>query len=158
MTPAEELITRFYAAFQAKDHAAMCACYADHASFTDPVFTNLNAAEVCAMWTMLVTRGKDLELEFRNVSGNDHLGSAEWKATYTFTGTGRKVVNHIHATFEIENGKIVSHIDRFSFAKWARQALGTKAVLLGWTGLVQKKVRKNARLQLEKFLQQNSGK
>lgn len=153
MTPAEEIITRFYTAFQAKDATTMGACYADNAVFNDPVFRDLNAQEVRSMWTMLITRGKDLELEFSQVSGNDRVGSAEWKATYTFSGTGRKVVNHIHASFEIENGKIVRHTDRFSFSRWAKQALGLKAVLLGWTGLVQKKVRKSARQQLEKFMQ-----
>ena len=47
---------RFYNAFQAHDSKTMAACYHESATFSDPVFRNLNRKEVCAMWEMLIER------------------------------------------------------------------------------------------------------
>jgi len=44
--PNEELIDRFYAAFGARDGAAMSALYAPDARFSDPVFTDLSGDEL----------------------------------------------------------------------------------------------------------------
>jgi hypothetical protein len=61
------------------------------------------------------------------------------------------VVNDIHASFRFENGLIVEHKDSFSFYRWARQALGTSGLLLGWTPMVRNRVRRQAAAGLEKF-------
>jgi len=152
MHPNEQVLHRFYQAFQNKDYATMQACYADTATFSDPVFQGLNAAEVKAMWEMLIRRGADLELTFSNIQADDLRGSAEWVARYTFSATGRKVVNRIHSNFEFENSKIVRQTDRFSFYHWARQALGLPGLLLGWTGFIRGKVRGMARKNLKAFM------
>ena len=62
------------------------------------------------------------------------------------------MVNDVHATFRIENGLIVDHVDRFSFWKWSRQALGTKGLLLGWTPFLRAKVGGTAKAGLDKFI------
>jgi ketosteroid isomerase-like protein len=147
-----DLITRFYSSFQNKDHKSMQACYADNVRFSDPVFTSLNAKEAKAMWEMLLRNGKDLYLEFSHVSASDKSGSAEWIATYTFSKTGRKVVNSIRAEFEFENGKIIKHNDHFDFYKWARQALGFSGLLLGWTPFIKNKIRTSAMRNLQQFM------
>lgn len=148
----EQLITTFYTAFQQKDYATMQSCYADDAKFSDPVFQNLNAKEVKAMWQMLITRGKDLQLTFSDITANDTSGTAKWEAAYTFTATGNKVLNKIKANFILKDGKITEHIDDFDFYIWAKQALGLKGLLLGWTGFLKNKVRQGARKNLEKFM------
>lgn len=148
----QQLINKFYTAFQQKDYATMQACYADNATFTDPVFENLNVTEVRAMWEMLITRGKDLQLEFKNVEADDTTGSAEWIATYTFSASGHKVVNKIKANFVFENGKIVEHKDDFDFYAWAKQALGFKGLLLGRTSFLHNKVKLGAKSNLMKFM------
>ena len=104
------------------------------------------------MWEMLITRGRDLTLEFSDISADEKSGSAAWIATYTFSVTGRKVVNQVHANFLFEEGKIIRHIDSFSFYHWARQALGIMGLLLGWTPIVRNKIRKTAKKNLEKFM------
>lgn len=152
MNQNEQLITNFYIAFQQKDYATMQACYADNTTFSDEVFVNLNAGQVKAMWEMLIKSGKDLKLEFKNVTTSEKTGSAEWIATYTFSATGKKVVNHIYASFEFENGKISKHNDRFSFYKWSRQALGLVGLLLGWTDFLKQKIRKKAINNLTRFV------
>ena len=155
MNTNEELIIKFYTAFKDKDIKTLQACYAENAIFNDEAFVNLNTAQVRAMWQMLITRGKDLVLTFDNVQADDSTGSAEWTATYTFSATKRKVVNHIKAKFSFENGKIVKHTDTFNFYRWASQALGLTGFLLGWTVFLKQKVQKTAMESLENFMKKN---
>jgi len=152
MSQNKERINKFYTAFQKKDYKTMQDCYANNATFSDPVFENLNAAEVRAMWQMLITRATDLALEFKNVAADETSGSAEWTAVYTFSATGKKVINKIKANFVFENGKIKEHKDSFDFYKWAKQALGFKGLLLGWTSFLHNKVKQQARNNLIKFM------
>ena len=152
----EQLIITFYSAFQKRDFKTMQACYAADATFSDEVFTGLNAAELKAMWEMLCMRGKDLHIEFGNVRASQTTGSAEWTASYSFSKTNRKVVNHIQATFTFENGKIKTHTDQFDFYKWARQALGLPGLLLGWTKSLKQKVRTQAKKGLLEFMSKQS--
>ena len=150
----EKLIEHFYTCFSNKDYKGMQACYADHATFSDAVFKNLNAAQVRAMWEMLITKGKDMRIEFGKINANEKSGSAHWDAYYTFTTTGRKVVNRIDAHFEFENGKIIKHVDDFNFYTWSKQALGLSGLLLGWTSFLQQKISARAMSNLEKFMHQ----
>ena len=146
------LIERFYTAFAARDAEPMAACYADSARFSDPVFPDLTAEEARGMWRMLTSRAKDFELTFRDVSADDRRGRAHWEASYLFSATGRRVHNVIDAEFEFDGGKIVRHVDRFDFWRWSRMALGPVGLMLGWSPLLEKKVRSNAKKQLDRFL------
>lgn len=150
-----QLLHRFYTAFQARDGATMASCYGPTATFSDPVFTSLKGEEVGAMWKMLTARADDLVIEFSGVEADDHAGRAHWEAWYTFSVTGRKVHNIIDATFTFEDGKIVGHTDVFGFYRWTRMALGVPGVLLGWTPLVQGKVRKQAMAGLRAWMAQD---
>lgn len=152
MTSNEELIRTFYTSFQNKDVQSMQNCYADNATFSDPVFSNLNANQVRAMWAMLIKSGKDMRIEFKNISGNDTGGTAEWDAYYTFSATGNKVINRIKASFRIENGKITRHTDDFNFYTWAKQALGFTGLVLGWTSFLRNKISTKAKGNLETFM------
>jgi ketosteroid isomerase-like protein len=145
----------FYDAFKQKDFRTMQGLYADNATFSDPAFVGLNAQQVRAMWEMLISRGKDLQLTYQILEEKGNQVKTEWIATYTFSQTGRKVVNKIVADMTIENGLIVKHIDTFSFHKWASQALGTVGVLLGWTGFLRKKVQTKAKQGLDIFMQKS---
>ncbi len=152
MHPNELLITKFYSAFQNKDYDTMQSCYAENARFSDSVFVNLNASEVKAMWEMLCKNGKDLVLEFSDIQTNDTEGKARWVARYTFSRSGKKVVNRIEARFKFKEGLIVEHIDSFSFYGWASQAMGLSGMLLGWTPFFKEKVRHMAMQSLKKFM------
>lgn len=153
MNPNEELVTRFYDAFASRDHATMAACYGRSATFGDPVFQNLDHDEAIAMWRMFCVRSTDLEVTPSNIRGSDGGASARWDATYTFTPTGRLVHNVIDASFDIEDGRITRHRDSFDFYRWTRMALGPMGIALGWTPMVQNKVRKTAQAQLRSFMQ-----
>ena len=151
MNANEQLIQRFYSAFQQRDAAGMVACYAPQVRFSDPVFPDLQGPRAGAMWTMLCERGKDLKIEFRDVRADARTGSAHWDAWYTFTGTGRPVHNSIDASFTFADGRIVQHTDRFDLHRWAGQALGLPGKLLGWTPLLQNKIRAMAAKNLDAF-------
>jgi ketosteroid isomerase-like protein len=149
--PNDELIERFYTAFDAHDGETMAACYAPDARFSDPVFPDLRGEEPGAMWRMLSERGKDLRVELHEHEADDETGSAHWIARYTFN-TGRPVVNDIRARFRFRDGLIAEHDDAFNFWRWSRQALGPAGLLLGWTPLLRAQVRKQARAGLDEFL------
>ena len=153
----DDLIQRFYAAFAAKDGVAMAACYAPDAHFSDPVFTDLRGPEPGAMWKMLSERAADLRVELAEHDADAETGSARWIAHYTFTRTGRSVVNDVRASFRFANGLIREHRDEFSFYNWARQALGAPGLLLGWTPIVQGAVRRQARADLDRYIAKSSG-
>jgi hypothetical protein len=79
--------------------------------------------------------------------------SAHWEAHYLFSATGRLVHNRIDAGFGFgADGLITTHLDRFDFWAWSRQALGAPGLLLGWTPWLRTKVRAQAAENLRRFL------
>jgi ketosteroid isomerase-like protein len=154
MQPNEALIAKFYTAFQQRDYHTMNSCYSDDIVFYDPAFELLRGDEVKYMWEMLCKNAKDFSLTFDNISARDHeYYTCNWVATYTFSKTGRKVVNHIKAHMRIADGKIIEHSDAFSLHKWSSQALGFMGKLFGWNSFFQRKIKNQARKNLLKFVE-----
>lgn len=154
MHPNEQLISKFYSAFQVRGYLTMQSFYHPNATFYDPVFENLNADQVKAMWQMLTTTAKDIEIKCSKISADDHKGTCQWDAWYTFTATGKQVHNVIQASFEFKDGKIIKHHDQFDLYRWSRMAFGVTGVLLGWTPLLKNKIRKTAQGRLAKFMKE----
>lgn len=152
MNPQEQVIHRFYESFRARDAEGMCGCYHPEIIFSDPVFGQLSGADATGMWRMLCARAKDLRITFGAVAARENEGSAHWEAKYSFSKTGRAVHNVIEASFIFLDGRIVRHVDRFSFWKWAGMALGPAGMLLGWTPLIRGLVMREARRGLETYL------
>lgn len=156
MTPNESTIIKFYTAFANGDANEMRICYHPNVKFRDPAFGLLSGNEVCQMWAMLIKRSKgSLKIEFSEVEANEHMGSARWIASYRFSKTNRNVVNSIAAKFHFQDGLIIKHTDDFDIWKWAKQALGIKGLLLGWTGFMQKKIQEQARMSLKVYCDGN---
>jgi ketosteroid isomerase-like protein len=147
----QELIERFYGAFDAHDGETMASLYAPGARFSDPVFPDLRGNRPGEMWKMLTGASDDLRVELLEHEAADDHGSAHWRARYTFTQTGRPVVNDVRASFRFEGGLIAEHRDEFDFHRWARQALGPVGLLLGWTPIVRNGVRKKAAERLHAY-------
>jgi ketosteroid isomerase-like protein len=152
-----EVIRRLYEALDARNGEAMAACYTTDAKFTDPVFGDLEGREVGAMWRMLCERSDDLSVDLVDHGAKGDDGWANWVATYTFTQTGRPVVNDVRAAMRFRDGLIAEHWDSFSLHSWTRQALGPPGLLLGWSPLVQRPVRRRARESLDEFLAADAG-
>ena len=152
MSENQQIIRRFYTAFQKLDYRTMQDCYHEDAIFFDPVFQDLNTYEVRNMWEMLCTTAKDFSFTFSDIEADDEYGRCNWIANYTFSASKRKVTNKIKAYFKFHEGKIVEHTDDFDLWKWSRQALGLKGWILGWSEFLQKKVRNSAQNKLLEFL------
>lgn len=154
MHPHVLLIERFYEAFAKHQPQEMAACYHPEAKFKDPVFPELRGADIGTMWSMLVSRGgKQMKIDYthRDIAADNRAGEACWEAHYHFSQTGRKVHNVVRAHFEFADGLILRHQDDFNFARWARQALGGRGLLLGHTRFLQNKVQTQAAASLAKW-------
>lgn len=152
-----QVISKFYSAFQKLDYKGMNDCYSDDIIFSDPVFMILKEDEVKAMWEMLCKNAKDFSLEFSNIqSVDEEYYTCNWTASYIFSKTGNRVVNNIKAYMRLRDGKIIEHSDAFRLSKWIAQAFGWKGVWFGWTGFMKRAVQKNARKNLQKFMQKKN--
>ncbi len=144
-------VERFYSAFAATDAEAMAAEYARDVVFEDPVFGVLRGDDVCDMWRMLCARAGDLSVSHHITGEQGNEVHARWVANYTFGPSGRQVTNRIETVMTFRDGKIVDHRDQFSLWAWTAQALGPMGRSLGWTPILQKRVRVNALRGLRRF-------
>ena len=156
MNQNKQLIENFYTSFQKLDWRGMHECYHAEAFFYDPVFEDLDASKTQAMWKMLCLQAKDFSLEYSKVQADNEYGSCEWKATYVFSKTGRKVVNRVKSHFKFHEGKFIEHMDDFDLYAWSRQAFGPGGWILGWSSFLKKKIRNTAKLSLERFISRDS--
>lgn len=156
MHPNAQVLQTFYTAFQRRDAAGMAACYHPEVVFTDPVFPDLRGREVGAMWAMLCARAKDFALTFDVVSADDAQGAARWEARYSFSDTGRPVINQVTSAFTFRDGLILNQQDTFDLWRWTRMALGLQGVLLGWAPFVQSRIRRQARGRLDAYMRKQS--
>jgi ketosteroid isomerase-like protein len=145
-----ELIEELYAALDRHDGEAMAKLYDPHGRFHDPAFGELTGAEAGDMWRMLTARADDLSVDLAEHHADGDTGTARWIARYTFTQTGRPVINDVRARFRFADGRIAEHDDSFSFWRWARQALGPAGWVMGLPPL-SGLVRRRAREGLEEF-------
>jgi limonene-1,2-epoxide hydrolase len=148
----EELIQNFYNAFARLDYTTMQNCYAENPVFNDPVFGILQGDEVKAMWEMLCKSATDFNLHADKITIDGEYGTCNWVSTYTFSKTGKQVINEVKAHMRIENEKITEHTDEFDIYKWSRQALGLPGILLGWSGYLKNKIRHDAKKKLYQFM------
>lgn len=152
-----EIIQTFYTAFAKGDAKTMASLYHEEIVFKDPAFGELKGEEARFMWQMLIEKSKgNLDISFSAVDVYDHSGSANWRAEYIFSATGRKVVNRISASFKFKDGKIIKHTDEFDLWRWARQAMGFKGFLLGKTSFFQKKLQEQSRKMLKSYIRKQN--
>lgn len=144
------LIRDLYEAMDRHDGEAMARLYDPEGRFSDPAFGELSGAEAGDMWRMLTGRAEDLSVELAEHSADGEAGTAHWIARYTFTRTGRPVVNDVRARFRFREGRILEHRDSFPFWGWARQALGPAGLVLGLPPM-SLLIRSRARKDLSQF-------
>jgi ketosteroid isomerase-like protein len=146
------VIEELYGALNRHDGEAMARMYAPDARFRDPAFGELTGAEAGDMWRMLTSRAEDLQVELPEHSVEGDTGSARWVARYTFSRTGRPVVNEVQARFRFQDdGLIAEHEDSFSMRRWVRQALGGPAGLALWVPPFNLLLQRRARGDLAEF-------
>lgn len=146
-----EVARDFYSAFARRDAERMASLYHPEATFHDPVFGTLNAAQTGDMWRMLLGRSPDITVSSVLLGTEGQTARVRWDAHYPFSQTGRRVHNMVFARLTVEHGLIVRHTDRFDFWVWARQALGLPGLLLGWTPALHRRISQTAQAGLEAF-------
>lgn len=150
----EKVINSFYKAFAKGKANEMVSHYHPDVVFEDPVFGQLKGDDAKSMWKMLIERSNgNLKITYSDVKVVRNTGEAKWEAVYPFGPEKRMVHNKISAEFEFKDGKIIKHSDRFDLWKWSRMALGFKGLLLGWSPLVQNKVKSQSKSLLKKYMQ-----
>ena len=154
--PNAATIERLYSALDAGDGETMASLYAPDATFEDPAFGELHGEEVGAMWRMLCSQATDLAVSAEDIEADDAAGGARWRATYTFSATGRAVENRISARYRFRDGLIADHRDSFSMFRWAPQALGPPGYLLGSNPIGRALMQKKAKGTLEKWRERQS--
>ena len=152
MNSNEEILYKFYTAFQSRDKKSMLECYHDEVEFRDPVHGIVKGVAVKAMWLMILERGNELKIEFRNVRANENEGSVDWIAYYTYSKTDRPISNKVHASFKFKDGKIIYHRDSYSIWRWAGMALGLTGYLLGFTPFIQNQIKSDAQTSLRMYI------
>lgn len=151
----EKVIHNFYKAFAKGNADEMVSYYHQDIVFEDPVFGKLNGEQAKSMWKMLIERSKgNLKVSFSDIKVVRNSGEAKWEAVYPFGPDKRMVHNKIKSEFEFKDGKILRHTDRFDLWKWSRMALGWKGILLGWSPMVQNKIKSQSQSLLKKYIQQ----
>ncbi|MFC0605818.1 nuclear transport factor 2 family protein [Winogradskyella pulchriflava] len=152
----EEVIAKFYNAFNNLDAETMVSCYHDAIIFEDSAFGVLRGNRAKAMWMMLCEsqKGKDFKVSHSNIKVNDKEGSVHWEAYYTFSKTGRKVHNKIDAEFKFKDGLIINHKDKFNLHGWAKQAMGLKGLLFGGMGFFRSKLNSQTNYLLDKYMKE----
>jgi len=149
-----EVIHNFYKAFSKGQAEEMVSNYHPDVIFEDPVFGVLKGQEAKSMWKMLLDRSKgNLNVSCSEVKVLGNCAEAYWEAIYPFGPEKRIVHNKIKAEFEFRDGKIIKHTDSFDLWKWSRMALGWKGILLGWSPLVQKKIKTHSQYLLKKYME-----
>ncbi|PHN00860.1 nuclear transport factor 2 family protein [Flavilitoribacter nigricans] len=151
--PNHQLLEKLYQSFQNGDAAGMRACYHPEATFEDPAFGKLKGDEVGQMWTMLLERSAgQLDITYSQIQADDHTGSAYWEAKYLFSKTKRPVHNKINSRFRFQDGLIIDQKDTFSMWRWSSMALGATGKLLGFTAFLKRKVQRQSRTLLWKYM------
>jgi hypothetical protein len=142
------LIEALYAAIRDGKPDATAGCYAADARFRDIAF-NLNGREsILQMWRMVCSRG--VKVTFDSVAADEQQGRGHWVASYTFSDTGRRVVNDIQSRFVFREGLIIDHRDDCNALAWAKQAYGfPKGLFVGLIGPLR---RCGAQKKLKEFI------
>jgi hypothetical protein len=137
-----QAVETYWNALARADWATMGACYSPAAEFRDPVF-HLRGPDIAAMWKALMA-DSDVRVACDPLIIEANRAHGTWTATYTFSLTGRRVINRVQSEFVFQDGHITWQRDSFNFWRWSGQALGWRGWLLGWTPLVRRRVQRMA--------------
>ena len=146
-----QLLNQFYSSFQKGNYMGMNACYADNIRFEDPAFGVLEGDRARSIWNMLLLKGQST-ITYDIVESTLTSGKVNWTASYKYGPHKRPVINHVNATFEISNGLIISHQDKFDLWQWSRQALGMSGLFLGWSNFMKDKIQQKTNRMLDAFM------
>jgi hypothetical protein len=132
-----------------KESHALADCYSEEANFFDPIFDNLDKENLVKYWELRFTTYKDLKILVLASELYEHSASIKWFISYK--QKNKKIRYSMVSILEIRNGKIIKQFDHFHFWKMAMQAYGFMGFFLGWTKLMNARVKKLYELKHKNF-------
>ena len=122
-----DVVNRFYQAFSTSDFAAMESLYDPNVKWKDTIFSADNRNDLMGIWRfeLAPSVGGKITYQILSTSAPDAQGNTnvqvKWRDVYNFLG---KPIDHsIDATLTVDKaGKIVSHLEDYSWSEWAHQA------------------------------------
>ena len=143
-----KLLETLFSAVNAHDHRAVAGCYHPNATFKDIAFNLTGSHRIHAMWHMICDGY--IKATVHKMDADESVGWVKVTDEYTFSDTGRKVVNPIETTVRFKEGLISTHNDDCDPRRWAMMALGgVNGVLAGRIEFLR---RWKAHKKLQKFL------
>jgi len=138
MANEKQLVETLFTSLQALNHEVMAACYHEAATFSDIAFQLQGRKQIHAMWHMICQKGINVQVQSIQAAGDSVR--ARIVDTYTFSDTGRQVVNSIESTFEFRDRLIRVQRDVCDPLDWSRQAFGgIKGELVGRSGWLRRR-------------------
>ena len=108
-----------------RDHYTMGLLYAEHATFSDPVFQLLNARHAVDVADAALRAEDDFGIDFNVLEDSPSRAKVDWsRSTRSPAPGGRSRI--MSTEMQLVAGKIVRQEDKFSLWRWSSQALGTK--------------------------------
>ena len=151
MHPNAQLIESLYSAIRDNEPNRAAACYSESARYEDIAFRLEGRKSISDMWRLVCSR--EVKVVFDSIVADDNQGTGHWVFRYTFSETGKQVVNDMHSHFSFRDGLIVDHHDKGDAVSWAKQAyFFPKSFLVGHIGPLR---RFGARKKLEEFIQKD---
>lgn len=153
-----EVVTAFFASYQAHSSEGMLACLDPRVEFRDLAFERITGADVRAMWRWFCqpteTRPKPVEVpEFTILQAEGDRVLAEYSVRYS-PSAGRLVHYRIRSELSLRDGRIVRQIDKptISTFQFARMAKGFPVCLLALIGAFKPLTRRIMRKKLDEFM------
>ncbi|PRP78981.1 hypothetical protein PROFUN_11446 [Planoprotostelium fungivorum] len=172
-----QLLEQFFTAFAAGKHHEMVALTDEtQVELSDPIYECLKGPEVAGLWRYWSTRPgfhltcDDVSVEEHDITvrknplfgGYNRRKDTTAQVTTKLVGVAifdlsylekdKKLSNHIEASFEFKDGKIISIAHKFDPWTWASQTQGLSGSILGWTGTVQAQSQAAALKELHDFM------
>jgi len=149
----KKVLDRFFTSLANRDADAMNACYNPEIIYMDPIIGVLKSTDVFAMWEMITEDTPDFSVSYNEPEDRgDGYWICQWRFSYRYPETNRKVINDIKAFMKVEDGKITEHSDAYSFLAWTKKAYGLKGWLLGRSGFFRKKMRTSSMKRLSDYI------
>ena len=145
----EDLINRFYIIVEEGSLNSINDIYTGSVVYFDPMFEMLENDKVLAMWHLLSEMRSNLKIEIGNINDEgDGYYTCRHTDTYIFSPNSKQIVMVSTGNFKIENGRITEHSEGFSLHKWATQAYGLWANVVGWNRWYQQNIKNEMRRKL----------
>jgi ketosteroid isomerase-like protein len=125
--PAVDVVSNFYKAFSTSDFSTMEQLYSPDVHWKDTIFSADNRSQLMGIWRFELNPsvGGKITYQITGADAPDAQGNTvvhvQWRDVYKFLGN--PIDHSIDASLTVDkDGKIVNHVETYSWEQWADQA------------------------------------